>query len=438
MQWNATLPLEPRLQRRYFKMVQGHLHTVPKMASAMSALPDVNSAFAATQAAWRFLNNERVTLPDLVSPLRQVGCERANANESVEFDLLVHDWCKLTFVYTKEDETQLTHETDIGYELTTALLVSAADGSPLAPMEMHLKTADGILSTRPRTRNVAHLEQVLPTMKASAAWGLKKPLLHVIDREADSVGHLRQWDAGEHLFLVRSDSRIASLNGASLQTEEIANQLHQQKKLTCLGTALHHGSSAQLWAGETEIFLCEPARKTVVDKNTREKKRISVEGRKLPLRLVVVQLRNGEESILAQWLLLTNAPQSLASTEKLAYCYYWRWRIESFFKLLKSHGQHLESWQQETGMAIARRMLIASMACVTVWRLQADESPEATELKNILVRLSGRQTKRKVPHTAPALLTGLWVLLSMLELIDHVDLTHLKQLAKQIPYLNTA
>ena len=26
--------------------------------------------------------------------------------------------------------------------------------------------------------------------------------------------------------------------------------------------------------------------------------------------------------------------------------YYWRWKIESFFKLLKSAGQQLESWQQ--------------------------------------------------------------------------------------------
>lgn len=438
MQWNATPPLELRLQRRYIKMVHGHLHTVPKMAAAISALPDINSAFAATQGTWRLLNNERVTLSDLEAPLRQVGIERANTDDNVGFDLLVHDWCKLTFIYRKDDETTLTHEDDVGYELTTALLVSATNGSPLAPMEMHLKTADGVLSTRPNTRNVAHLEQVLPTMKAAAAWGLKKPLLHVIDREADSVGHLRRWDAAGQLFLVRSDSRIVLWNGVSLQTEKIAQQLHQQQKLQCLGMALHKGSSAQLWTAETDVVLYLPARKTVVDPKTGKKKRLTVQGPELTLRLIVVQLRNDAGQVLAEWLLMTNASQSLASTEKLAYCYYWRWRIESFFKLLKSHGQQLESWQQETGMAIARRLLIASMACVIVWQLQADESPPAMELKTVLVRLSGRQTKRKTPHTAPALLTGLWVLLSMLELLNHVDLKDLKRLAEQIPYLNTA
>ncbi len=64
-----------------------------------------------------------------------------------------------TFGYaaSKRDLIQLTHVNDIGYELTTALLVSGDDGSPLAPMEMHLKTADGVLSTRKRTRGLGRV-----------------------------------------------------------------------------------------------------------------------------------------------------------------------------------------------------------------------------------------------------------------------------------------
>ncbi|MSR58191.1 MAG: IS4 family transposase [Planctomycetaceae bacterium] len=431
MQRIAIPPLELRLQRRYLKMVQGHLHSVPKLAAGMSALPGVSSAFAATQGAWRFLNNEQVSLSALVEPLRKVGLERANADDSVDFALLVHDWCKLAFSHPKSDEVQLTHESDVGYELTTALLVSAANGSPLAPMEMHLKTAHGVLSTRPRTRNVSHLEQVLPTMKAALSWGLNKPLLHVIDREADSVDHLRRWEAAGHLYLIRGDSRIVKWQSASVNTAKVAQQLRQQRKFSCVGTALYQGSPAQLWVAETEVVLYRPAQKNV------KGVQYSLPGPRLTLRLIVVQLRQGNGKLLAEWLLLTNAPANLITAEKLAYCYYWRWRIESLFKLLKSHGQHLESWQQMTGMAIARRLLVAAMACVIVWKLQADQSPQAQELKTILVRLSGRQTKRTTPHTAPALLAGLWVLLSMLELLKHVDLNRLKRLAKAIPYLNT-
>lgn len=77
------------------------------------------------------------------------------------------------------------------------------------------------------------------------------------------------------------------------------------------------------------------------------------------------------------------------------------------------------------------------MACVIVWQLQADHSPEAIEVKDVLVRLSGRQTKRKRPHTAPALLAGLWVLLSMNALLEQYDLRYLRRLVARIPLLDT-
>lgn len=73
------------------------------------------------------------------------------------------------------------------------------------------------------------------------------------------------------------------------------------------------------------------------------------------------------------------------------------------------------------------------MACVVVWQLQADDSPPAMELKDVLIRLSGRQMKRHRPHTAPALLAGLWTLLSMLALLDQYKLSDIKNLAKSLP-----
>ncbi len=111
------------------------------------------------------------------------------------------------------------------------------------------------------------------------------------------------------------------------------------------------------------------------------------------------------------------------------------------FKLLQSHGLQREDWRQETGPALARRLWVASMACVTVWHLLADDSAPATELKNVLIRLSGRQMKRTPPHTAPALLAGLWMLLAMFDILDIHDLNALKSLATQvslpIPLLRT-
>lgn len=444
--------LEPRLQRRYLRLVQSHLRSATKLAPGVAPLlisasnddseqatagetlpaPYV-TAGAAAQAAWRFLKNTRIELAALVEPLRDVGRERVKHLKS-RFALCVHDWCKLGFDYPKTDMVQLTHESDVGYDLTMALLVSADDGSPLAPMEMHLKTGDGILSTRESAPEESpHTDQVLATMEAGRCWRLEKPLLHVIDREADSVDHYRRWDAAGHRFLVRADDRSVIWSSEPWHLEKIVPVLERRRNAFRLvdKDALYQGKRAQLWVAETRVTLTRPAKKSV------KGKKFELPGRPLDLRYVMVQLRDDKSRVLAKWMLLTNAP-ARATSDHLARCYYWRWRIESYFKLLKSHGHHLEQWQQRTAAAIARRLLVASMACVVVWQLMADSSPEATELKDLLVRLSGRQTKRRSPHTAPALLAGLWVLLSMLDLIKLYDLKHIRGLAARIPWISTA
>jgi hypothetical protein len=427
----ALPPLEKRLKARYLKLVQAHMHSVPALAAGVASLPSVASAFAATQAAWRFLNNGRVTLSALIEPLRAAGRAALEAAES-PFALLVHDWSKLSFDASKRDLARLTHATDIGYELTTALLVSGDDGRPLAPMEVHLKTAGGVLSTRRRApEDVPHSDQVLPTMKAVKAWDLGKPLVHVVDREADSVDHYRRWDAAGHRFLVRGDDRRVKWEGQARLLSEIRGALGAREAFRLIQAVPYHDTTAQLWVAETSVTLYRPAKKSA------KGRKFGRAGRPLALRYVVVQLRDIDGRVSAEWMLLSNVARAWATAEKLAFCYYWRWRIESFFKLLKGHGQQLERWQQETGPAIARRLLVAAMACVAVWHLQADDSPEATELKGVLIRLSGRQTKRKRPHTAPALLAGLWVLLSMLALLEHCDLDHVKALAARIPLLDT-
>src|SRR5579863_178056 len=97
MQRIAVPPLELRLQDRYLKLVRSHMHSVSKLVAGISGLPDANMAFAAVQAAWRLLNNERISLTALVEPLREAGLERLRAAPDAGFVLLVHDWSKLAF-----------------------------------------------------------------------------------------------------------------------------------------------------------------------------------------------------------------------------------------------------------------------------------------------------------------------------------------------------
>ena len=61
--------LEPRLQKRYRILVQQHLSKAEGIAASLRSLPQTSGSFAAAQAAWRFYQNERVSLPQLAAPL---------------------------------------------------------------------------------------------------------------------------------------------------------------------------------------------------------------------------------------------------------------------------------------------------------------------------------------------------------------------------------
>lgn len=429
--------MERRLQERYVKLVKAHMSSSRRTAAGPSHLPEPGASLAATQGCWRFLNNDRVALPALVEPLREAA--RAALGESeADVALLVHDWCKLDFRRheSKRDQVQLTHETDVGYELTGALMVSAEDGSPLAPVEQHLLTSDGLLSTRDENPLEAehHLEQALPTMNASTEWAMPCPLVHVIDREADSVGHYRDWDEAGHRFLVRGDDRLVRWDEREMLLSNVAQELYDQDAFREVREVDWHGGKARQFVAETEVVLHRPAKKNV------DGKKKEIAGRPLRLRFVSACVYDDDGELLAEWTLLTNVESGLADAARIALWYYWRWRIESYFKLLKSHGHEVEHWQQYNGHAIARRLLIAAMACVMVWNLERAETPEAEQLKTVLIKLSGRQMKRSRPYTAPALLAGLNVLLPMLELLAHeqYDILELRGLAASaLPLLDT-
>jgi hypothetical protein len=430
--------MDRRLQRRYVSLVKAHMNVSSTTAAGPSIAADGTAGATATQAAWRFFNNERVELAALAEPLREAGRQGCMRSES-EFVLLVHDWSKLDYSKheSKRDKRQLTHEHDIGYDLTTVLLVDAHTGSPLAPMQMHLRTADAVYSTaeNPPPASDHHLDQLQPTMDEVESWGLSRRGVHVIDREGDSLGDFREWAPAGHLFLVRCDDRRVLWNGESWLISEIVEHFDRTETFHDVREVLFQGTAARQEVAEATIVLHRP-HKTRIDG-----KQHDIAGDPLEVRLIAARVVDSEGYILAEWTLLTNLREAGVDAAQIALWYYWRWRIESFFKLLKSHGLQVEHWQQECGEAIARRLLVAAMACVVVWNLQQQDAPESEETKRLLVRLSGRRMKRGISSTTPALLAGYFVLLSMCDLLEHsdYDLRKIKRLAANaLPFLNTS
>ena len=426
--------------------MSAHSHAVNAVVTGLSALPGTSRPFAATRAMSRFLNHEDIPFHALVEPA-QDAVRSALVECPGRFVLVVHDWCMFNFNKheSKRDRYVRSHDTDLGYELGTALVVDAVGGRPLGPMEFRLRTAEGMLSTRSGGISLppGHVDEIDDVMAATRGWGLGRAPIHVIDREADSVGHYRRWHAAGHRFVVRADRRRVVLHEGrecklSAAVADLAGSFTDV--LDAEGrpeVVTIRPGTGRVRVAETAVVLHRPARhNTGVKTAGGHKKQIEIPGPPLPLRMVVTRVVDEAATILAEWWLLTNVADEDADAATIGRWYARRWTIESYHKLLKSAGMNAEAWQQETGAAFLRRLCVASMACLTVWHLQRDESPAAARLRVILVRLSGRQMKHRVESTAPALLAGLERLLAIDDLMQVEDLEEVLALARrQLPRL---
>jgi hypothetical protein len=395
------------------------------LACGIRAVPGVSTALAATQAAYRFFNNPRVHLRTLADPLIDVGREAVQA-ACDRYVLAVHDWSSLKLRQRSSNPDRLPESERRGdYELYTTLLVGDRSGDPLAPVALSLDAGDGVHCSRsPDVRPaLSPLDEVEPAMSFVEWQRLGKPVVHIIDAQADSVAHYRRWSSWPgRLYLVRADDRVVEHEGKELRCSAWRVRCREQNAFQYTRDVSYKGQTAEQWVAEI------PVRLTRSGQINRGGKKTWIHGPPLDLRLVIAEVRTAEGEVLAVWYLLTNVPSEV-DAGTLALWYYWRWRVESYFKLLKSAGLDLEQWGQETAAAIARRLLVASMACVVVWHMARSQHPQADEARQFLVQLSGRQMAYGKRFTEPALLTGIWMLLAMLNTLETYDLDQIRQFA---------
>lgn len=431
---DLTIPgVEKRLQDRYQQLVREHCGHAQPLAAGPRILPDQSSSHAAAMAAWRFYLNPRTTFTRLAQPLLDAAADAA-ARHCQDFALVPLDWSALDYRdhASKADRTQVGNGKTFGYKLLSALLVSDRDGQPLAPLCEQLQTAEGLLSSRfdrPRPLRSA-LDELTPVLNFVAGLPLGKRPVFLIDAEADSVGHYRRWHRRGWLFLVRADAeryaRLAVAGGEELRLPAIAERLQQQRAFTQARRVDYQGRPAWQYVAEAAVVLDRPGYQNRVTDGRRRQRRVP--GKALPLRLIVTELRDEQGQVLERWYLLTNAPAAVPAAT-VALWYYWRWRIETFWKLLKGAGQQVEHWQQENGRFILKRLLVASMACVLAWRLGHSRAPQADEARRLVMSLSGRQVEYGKAYTQEGLLAGLWVLLAMRALLEELPASRLKELA---------
>jgi hypothetical protein len=398
------------LQDAYAILIKGFGKTGSSAAPGPGATVAGLKPASFAQKLWRFCVDPRVEESALIEPLQEAVRQEVARRPGVL--LAVHDWSTLSFGghHSKTDRATLTHATDVGYDLASVLIVRGDDGAPVAPVLVSLTTAEGVIDTcdRVTTVDVCHIDQVRDAMQYVHDLDFDATVVHVIDREADSVNHWRQWAADGRLALVRADDRKVLCQGQETSLAATAERLRHEGAFNDAGEVLYHGRKARLFVAEAAVVLHRPG------KRNEGKKKVEIPGPPLPLRLVVTEVRDAQGGVLARWLLLTNVPADLADAATIANWYYFRWRIESLHKLLKSSGWQLEKWLQRNGERLMIKLLLALGACVSVWELERRNDPESVAFQRLLMELSGRQTKRFRAVTTAGLLTGLWVLQSAL------------------------
>lgn len=393
------------------------------------------------QASYRFYNNESVDYATLNNPIIEDGLKEIE-KECDEYLLNAYDWSHLDYKHHHAKQARVSKNKksgqQLGYDHQSCLSISDITGEPIAPLAQNLKVEDCVLSTYNKNidMNLTHLEE----LQVRSQWireklKITKKIVDVIDREGDSVALMREYEANRWLYLIRGKSNhkvyVPTLK-ESLKQGEIASTLNKGEYVTSIEYRAKGKKSqkVKIYVNEIEVELRRDATKVEINKEGK-RKIIKTPGEAIKARLVVERLIDKQGEVVAQWILLSNVDKSV-SAQKVATWYYYRWKIESYFKLLKSAGFNLEKWQQQSPQALFRRLLICSHACVLLWKLQQSNEANAEFIKKFLAQLSGRLMEWGKDYTAPALLAGLWNFLQMMDLLTLYDTEQLFKMRDEL------
>ena len=121
-----------------------------------------------------------------------------------------------------------------------------------------LVSADGSYSTYAKNPSEAepvktHLDELSTCIAHLEEQNFDKPLVHIIDREGDSVGHIRRWQKAGSRWLVRAkDNPRVEYAGQTMGCKQVAKQL----KFKPTRMVVYHGKPAQQWNGWQKLLFC--------------------------------------------------------------------------------------------------------------------------------------------------------------------------------------
>lgn len=352
-----------------------------KIAKALASgsgksIPQVCEEWAMTKSAYRFLSNDRVEESEILAGHFQQTGERIEKCEGPV--LVLHDTTE--FTYHREDPE------DIGYtrKLPASKRVKAAfgDNHKACGILMHASLAVtpeglplGLTSVRFWSRQVFKgtnqlKRKVNPTRipieeKESIKWirnlqestlGMPSDpsmLIHVGDRENDIYEYFCECKQLGCYFLIRSC--VNRLADDTTIAEELATQESYFKHSITAVDAAGQMQVADLKVKTKNIELHPPADK---------------QAKYSSIKVAIVSATEIEKPANRErirWTLITNLPvKKQQDALKVLDWYKQRWKIEQYFKILKS-GFKAEESKLRTAERLSR---LISIFCILAWRIQ--------------------------------------------------------------------
>jgi hypothetical protein len=344
-------------------------------ASAPSAgFPTMVQSDGELEGVYRFLANSRVTPVKILAPHIAATRTRAGGGDVI----VAHDTTELGFGgLTQRDGLGLvgTANTRQGFFAHFALAVSADEArSPLGVVGLKTFTRDHKRSSIPKTerdRDPDASESRKWTEVAVEAHRALPNAIHVMDREADSFTVLARLAAARIRYVIRlcRDKRVEGSDELLFRTAELRGTLRLTRSVPLSRRRPHASSTkrrqhpprserdARIEISAAALRLPRPSRPRYA---TGYPDHLDIH----VVTVLEVDAPAGEEPVC--WRLVTTEPiDTQAQVAAIVDAYRARWRIEEFFKALKT-GCAFEKRQLESLRTLVNALAVFA---VVAWRL---------------------------------------------------------------------
>jgi hypothetical protein len=353
---------DERLTKRLKKMVGAFALTpdrsFPKLAESEGEL----------EATYRFLSNDRVTLPAILAPHQQATRGRIAECGAV---LAIHDTTQFHFGGEDRVGVGSVGVRAVGFQGHFTLAVDAAgDHEPLGVLEVAVLSAPAVKGkfVRPTKGKTALWEEQVLSVERQVR---PRSLIHVMDREADSFSLLSKLVTERIRFVIRMQRDRQLIADGDIVAATISATMPLAEDVIERDVPLSRRRHKVPYPNIEKIQPSRPGRRATLRIRARA---LTVKAPKqddsdATVRLNVVHVREidapaDEERV--EWYLLTTEPiESKQDIAAVVDHYRGRWVIEEYFKALKT-GCAIERRQLESLKALVNALGVFS---VIAWQL---------------------------------------------------------------------